>query len=125
MGTGQIAGQVHEERMNHPYAADAGVEDAIWNIQSLVVKAPTGCNDPEEWQYGINVNGSTVDVDIEFIGDDTFRVISTTTGADSATAVESYVKPFMAWRSWSRCELNKLRSSPGNLICSRNIRRAG
>jgi len=34
MGTGLIAGQVHEKRMDELYAADAGVESAIWGIQN-------------------------------------------------------------------------------------------
>ena len=34
MGTGLIAGQVHEDRMEELYAADAGVEDAIYKIIS-------------------------------------------------------------------------------------------
>ncbi len=32
MSTGLIAGQVFEKRMAELYAADAGVEDALWNI---------------------------------------------------------------------------------------------
>ena len=32
MGTGLMSGQVYESRMNDYYAADAGVEDAIWHL---------------------------------------------------------------------------------------------
>ncbi|MFC1875300.1 hypothetical protein ACFLY3_04055 [Chloroflexota bacterium] len=46
MGTGLKAGQVYEVKVDEFYAADAGVEDAIWNIQNggaeLVVMAPDG-----------------------------------------------------------------------------------
>jgi len=34
MGSGILAGEVHERRTAELYAADAGVEDAIWRIQS-------------------------------------------------------------------------------------------
>ena len=33
MGTGLITGKVYETRTDELYAADAGVEDAIWKIQ--------------------------------------------------------------------------------------------
>ena len=34
MGTGLRAGQMHEERMAEFYAADSGVEDALYKIQN-------------------------------------------------------------------------------------------
>lgn len=40
MGTGLIAGQVFEEKMGGLYAADAGIEDALWKMDNGY--APTG-----------------------------------------------------------------------------------
>ena len=34
MGSGILAGEVHERRTAELYAADAGVEDALWKIQN-------------------------------------------------------------------------------------------
>jgi hypothetical protein len=92
MTTGLIAGQVYERKTDELYAADAGVENAIWMIQSGAVEPPVSCGDPEQWFYSIAVNGRTVAGSIEYVGDQTYRVISIATGAgDSATTVESYV----------------------------------
>jgi hypothetical protein len=98
IGTGHIAGQVHEVRMEQLYAADAGVEDAVWRMQSGEISSPVACEDPEEWSYNVTINGETVDIRVEFVGDEVFRVISTTTGEDSATVVESYVFWGSHWR---------------------------
>ena len=55
MGTGHTAGQVHEKRMDELYAADAGVEYAIWTITHNGT-APT---------ESLDVNGKAVGVDID------------------------------------------------------------
>ncbi len=55
MGTGLIAGQVFEKRMNEVYAADAGIEDAIWKIKNGLV--------PDEGiVYDLTVNRKDVHV---------------------------------------------------------------
>ena len=59
--TGLTAGQVHEERMAELYAADAGIEDALWKIVSDQV--PAG-------PYLLTVNGKEV----------TVMIATTTTG---------------------------------------------
>ena len=97
MGTGIIAGEVHEKRMDELYAADAGVEDAMWNIQLKTDKVAglTQCN--QSTNYTITgVNGKTVDVTITLmtIVDDVpcdYRVVSTATSDDSATEIEAYI----------------------------------
>ena len=105
MGTGLIAGEVHEKRMDELYAADAGVEDAIWKIQNpgaVEDWPPVPCGDlpwEEPFQYSISVNGGSVEVSIEYLGEDTYRVTSTVSGAgDSGTTVESYVYYGSEWR---------------------------
>jgi len=59
MSTGLVSGQVYEKKTDELYAADAGVEDAIWKIQTnnLTFDA-NNCSEP--WQLA--VNNRTVDV---------------------------------------------------------------
>ena len=63
MGTGLIAGRVHEDRMEELYAADAGVEDALWRIINDDASLPTNIGD--NWIYSLaDINGKGVGVDI-------------------------------------------------------------
>ena len=99
MGTGLITGQVYEMRTNELYAADAGVEDAIWKIQNQVpeVAGLTQCY--PNWSYNItDVNGKRLQISIEYIDGGTYRITSTAitddgggTAAITGTAIESYV----------------------------------
>jgi len=101
MGSGILAGEVHERRTAELYAADAGVEDAIWKIQQGEI--PVCPANPEEWSYNItDVNGKSVTVYIQYdVGTGMYKITSVamTDGGDgggiaaidSATAVESYV----------------------------------
>jgi len=57
MSTGLIAGQVFEKKMGGLYAADAGIEDALWKIINLD-EVPTD-------EYNLTVNGMSVSVLIE------------------------------------------------------------
>jgi len=94
MGTGLIAGEVYERRMAELYAADAGVEDAIWKIQNSVPYLY-----PYEYPEPLIVNDKSVDVVIarENIGvgcNDTFRyqILSTATSDDGTnTTIEAYL----------------------------------
>jgi len=96
MGTGLSIGNVYEGRTNELYAADAGVEDAIWKIQQGV--APVCPADPD-WSYNISdVNGKSLQISIEYLGEGTYRITSTAvtddgggTAAITGTAIESYV----------------------------------
>jgi len=94
MGTGLIAGQVHERRMDELYAADGGVEDAIWMIQN----APPSSY-PYSYPDSLTINGKSVHVEIdrEQIGTGCptvyrYHFRSTATSTDgSSTTVESYL----------------------------------
>ena len=94
MGTGLIAGQVHEKRMDELYAADAGVEDAIWKIQNPDVAGlpPIPCGD-SPWEVPFEceifgVSGKEVQVYIEYRGGRIYRITSTaTTDSNSSTTV--------------------------------------
>jgi hypothetical protein len=63
MGTGLIAGQVHEDRMEELYAADAGVEDAIYKIITDDASLQA-LDDNDSYTYTLadTVNNLSVDV---------------------------------------------------------------
>ena len=107
MGTGHTAGQVHEKRMDEFYAADAGIEDAIWRIQY---------NPPDSWeihddpvgsyiyQYPdvLHVNGKSVNVtmireDLDPTCNEELRytISSNATGLDgSFTTIDAYLSVY-------------------------------
>ena len=93
MGTGLLTGEVYEARTAELYAADAGVEDAIWKIQNGEVVL---CPGNPTHSYNItDVNGRSVDVNMTYVSNTTntgtYRVVSTATGADnSSTTVTAY-----------------------------------
>lgn len=105
MGTGLLAGQRAEARMEEYYAADAGVEDALWNVQSASASLPAVVG--EQWTYTTAdmLNGKTVNVTITNISatvggifeTTTFRIDSVATSGDSTTAIRSYINMTGAW----------------------------
>lgn len=81
MGTGLLAGQVFENRMAEFYAADAGVEDALWK---LINDPPS----PYPYSYQVlDVNDLTVNVTIADIGASTYKI----TSIAGNTTIEAYV----------------------------------
>jgi len=90
MTAGLTSSHLHEERMLRFYAADAGIEDAIYRV--IHEKDPT-IPDPDGQ---LLINGSTVDVTItaDPVEDNTYKITSTATDdADGkSTTVESYVQ---------------------------------
>ena len=97
MGTGLGAGGVYERKTAELYAADAGVEDAIWRIQTnnLTFDAndraylePLTVND-----RSVNVTVYLEDVDPTACGKNfTYQILSTAVSADgSETEVEAHV----------------------------------
>ncbi|MGB5926211.1 MAG: pilus assembly protein PilZ [Dehalococcoidia bacterium] len=95
MSTGLLAGQVYETKTDELYAADAGVEDAIWKINDQVEELPgppCGGGDPESWSYNMSdVNGKSVSVTITYVTNLTYQVESIATAEGSGTQVEAYV----------------------------------
>jgi len=112
MGTGLITGEVYETRTAELYAADAGVEDAIWSISHKSIPPELwqeSGDQPGWWIYEypepLIVNGKSVDVTVyrrdldptcgqELI----YRILATATTDDgggtaaiTGTAIESYV----------------------------------
>ena len=83
-----------EETSHTYYAADAGLEDALWNIQYNEAFTLPEEGQPEEWQIPGQINGKTIDVTVSKEpgeGDWTYRITSTATGDDGSGTVESYV----------------------------------
>ena len=98
--TGVVAGEVYERKTAELYAADAGVEDAMWKIMNPDVSGlgHGECGEttwsytyPEEGDPAFEVNGKTVVVTIDYLGEGVFRVSSTASRDDSDTTVVSYV----------------------------------
>jgi len=91
MGTGIITGEVYEVKTAELYAADAGVEDAVWKIQHDIALCPN-----QSTNYPItDVNGKSVDVTITLTHQDEYGLIylveSTATGDGSGTEIEAYI----------------------------------
>ena len=89
MSTGLKAGQTYERKTNEYYAADAGVEDALWQIKNSDAEVPLD---------DLNINGKTVAVTITNAGEnpdgyDTYLIESEATGDDGgSTAINSFVE---------------------------------
>jgi len=64
MSTGLLAGQANEKRMAEVYAADAGVEDAVYKIMNNDALLPADEADSVTYTLTDPVNGETVDVTI-------------------------------------------------------------
>jgi hypothetical protein len=106
MGSGILAGVVHERRTAELYAADAGVEDALWKIQHRDEDAagylPCSPGSPPRIYTITDVNGRNVQVTIEFADWSTYNItsIAATDGdggggvaaIDGTTAVEARAK---------------------------------
>jgi hypothetical protein len=99
MSTGLTAGQVYENSTDGLYAADAGVEDALWKIDNQVEQVkylycPGGNHSwsyPEPGDPQFEINGKSVEVTITYVNNTTYQVISTATGNRGATQIEAYV----------------------------------
>jgi hypothetical protein len=88
MVSGLTAGHVFEASAAQLYGADAGAQDAIWNIQNgigLCAGSPTA-------HYTISdVNGQTVDVTITYQDGPIYHIESTVAGDGSGTKIDTYV----------------------------------
>ncbi len=94
MSTGLIVGQVFEKKMDEIYAADAGVELAIWELKlNELVVLP---DDPDPTTLPpFTMNDKDVDVIIEalLVGEGEPQVFRITSTADDTT-IESYLAPW-------------------------------
>ncbi|MCJ7791578.1 MAG: pilus assembly protein PilZ [Dehalococcoidia bacterium] len=97
MGTGLLTGRVYERRTAELYAADAGVEDAVWKIQhpGEAGYLPCSLSSPPRAYNITDVNGKKVEVTITYTyGDEqgvAYLVESTATGDGSGTQIDAYI----------------------------------
>jgi hypothetical protein len=98
MSTGLTAGQICKVRMDELYAADSGVEDALWQIVQNVPDLPKE-GDPAYSYSIIPVNDKNVDVDVEHVetryAEVTYvvhKITSTGSANGRSTSIESYVE---------------------------------
>jgi hypothetical protein len=93
--TGLTAGGVYEKKAGELYAADAGVEDAIWKIQHPGEAGYLPCNPGSEPRiYTItDVNDKSVNVTITYVSNIThsYLVESKTIGDGSTTEISAYI----------------------------------
>jgi hypothetical protein len=104
MDTGLEAGQTHERRTDELYAADAGVNLAMWHLQHGGLELEIGqvAEFPsEEFPAPININDKNVHVMVENVTPSeedkpVYQITSTAESddTDSSTTVEAYVSPF-------------------------------
>ena len=98
MATGLKAGQTYEKKTDEYYAADAGVEDALWQITRESRGPLFPSEEGDTWQYSIaDINGKSVAITIEYFlngdpdGNDVYKIDSVASADSSYTAIESYV----------------------------------
>ena len=99
MSTGLIAGEVYERSTAELYAADAGVEDALWQLKQTDPDIPTTPGQSLNYTLNSAVNNKTIEVTIDMIsgtsGGGLYKITSTATSAGgSNTSIESYVQTF-------------------------------
>jgi len=112
MSTGLNAGQLYNEKMVGVYAADAGVELALWNLVSGELEVPEG---GQSALPQFTMNAQTVDATIDNINSRTYKITSTATSNDgSSTTIESYVSLLVAYAIIST-------DSEAKLTCRQNV----
>jgi len=128
MSTGLMAGQVYETKTDELYAADAGVEDAVWKIDNQVdeVKYLYCGEGNHSWSYpepgdpAFEVNGKSVDVTITWVDNMTYRVESIATGNISGTNVTAYITGVSKWGDYSGL-MDHILTSPGEIDVSQKV----
>jgi len=128
MSTGLLAGQVYEMKTDELYAADAGVEDAVWKIDNQVdeVKYLYCGGGNHSWSYPepgdppLEVNGKSVDVTITWVDNFTYRVESIATGNISGTNVTAYITGVSKWGDYSGL-LDHILTSPGEIDVAQKV----
>ncbi len=97
MSTGVMAGQVNERMMERLYAADAGIEKALWNIKYDTSLVPDE-GGTADFALTLPINDRTVDVSIfcfkKTVAGGTYKItsVATSAGGSSSTTIEVWVK---------------------------------
>ena len=97
MSTGVMAGQVNERMMERLYAADAGIEKALWNIKYDTSLVPSE-GETANFTLTLPINDRTVDVSIfcfkKTVAGGTYKITSVATKAGESpdATIEVWVK---------------------------------
>jgi len=84
--TAMITSEVYEDRILQVYAADAGIEWAIWHIASKTTQVPIG---GEVILTEFQSNGLPVNVTITDLGERQYRITSSSGNPGSSTVIEA------------------------------------
>jgi hypothetical protein len=140
MGTGIIGGRVYEQKNDEIYAADSGVEDALWHIRNDLVEDLLGgggydeynYSTPYDYPYVLSVNDKDVAVSIrniwipkdiavpnqstarQIIEDENLIIV----GYPSSTTSTYVIKIVYNWDTWQNRDALKVKTigiwlSPG------------
>lgn len=127
MGTGLVTGRVYETRSVELYAADAGVEDAVWKIQHPGEAGYLPCSpgSPPRLYNITDVNGKGVQVTIQSVyavENMTFiyRVLSTASGSGSGTEIEAYVDGVNKYGDYAGL-LNQIVTTQGEIEAAKKV----
>ncbi len=124
MGTGLIAGQLNEKNMAELYAADAGIEDALWRIKTKAAGLPQAeGEDPMEYSIA-DVNGKEFvgsnPIIITYIDEITYKIESTATSTDtgSSTTIVSYLNilDFVLFTDNAITSMGDIQIGPGSVV---------
>jgi len=127
MGVGLKAGQTHERRTDELYAADAGVNNALWHIK--MGQVPEGESPLVLDEFIMNDKVVSVTV-YEVSGDEpAYRIVSVanSNGTGSSTTVESYISlacstaDFLKGALTSRVDAKIKDNVEGDVICGGDL----
>ena len=120
-GTGVVTGRVYESKVAELYAADAGVEDAVWKIQMGEVELCPGQSDTYNMT---DVNGKTVEVTVAYLGNwtdaITHSIQSTAAGDGSGTRIDAYVFAKNRYGDYAGL-LEQILTSPGEIDVANKV----
>ena len=96
MGSALVQGTTFENRTASLYAADAGVEQAIWyldpaNSPLIPGGLPTNIEDPSRTLPEITIDGRTVSVTLDYLAEDIYRIISTSVSSTETISITAVV----------------------------------
>ncbi|WP_332445419.1 pilus assembly protein PilZ [Dehalococcoides mccartyi] len=95
MGSALVQGTTFENRTAGLYAADAGIEQAIWYLDpenSPLIPGGLPVNTGESRTLpGISIDGRTVSVTLAYLMEDTYQIVSTSTSPTETISVTAVV----------------------------------
>jgi len=128
INTGLLVGPVYEKEMAELYAADAGVEDAVWKIQqrvSEVMQLSCGSGN-QTWSYNMtDVNGKSVGVSIssvDVVNNITFsyHIESIASDGGSETQIDAYIAGINKYGDFSGL-LDQILTSQGEIDVAEKV----